>query len=93
MKWFLMSAAAAVVLATHDAETAALADRTGSLLDGRRVTTLHLPPVQEAENRGPEGRGPEGRSPEEPGSAGGRGEPGGRGVGAEGQGAACSLSV
>ncbi|MGW1895809.1 ABC transporter ATP-binding protein [Streptomyces sp. NPDC002004] len=32
-----------VVLATHDAETAALADRTVSLLDGRRVTTVHLP--------------------------------------------------
>ncbi|MFF3502953.1 ABC transporter ATP-binding protein [Streptomyces sp. NPDC003247] len=34
-----------VVLATHDAETAALADRTVSLLDGRRVNTVHLPPV------------------------------------------------
>ncbi|NEE22593.1 ATP-binding cassette domain-containing protein, partial [Streptomyces sp. SID7499] len=36
-----------VVLATHDAETAALADRTVSLLDGRRVQTVHLPPVAE----------------------------------------------
>jgi ABC-type lipoprotein export system ATPase subunit len=34
-----------VVLATHDAETAALADRTVTLLDGRCVQTLHLPPV------------------------------------------------
>ncbi|MEU4999388.1 ATP-binding cassette domain-containing protein [Streptomyces sp. NPDC021622] len=32
-----------VVLATHDAEVAALADRTVSLLDGRRVNTVHLP--------------------------------------------------
>ncbi|AIS00806.1 ABC transporter ATP-binding protein [Streptomyces glaucescens] len=40
-----------VVLATHDAETAALADRTVSLLDGRRVRTLHLPPAPETEGR------------------------------------------
>ncbi|OIJ63330.1 ABC transporter ATP-binding protein [Streptomyces mangrovisoli] len=40
-----------VVLATHDADTAALADRTVSLLDGRRVTTVHLPPVAETEGR------------------------------------------
>jgi putative ABC transport system ATP-binding protein len=40
-----------VVLATHEAETAALADRTVSLLDGRRVTTVHLPPVTETEGR------------------------------------------
>ncbi|KAB1142026.1 ATP-binding cassette domain-containing protein [Streptomyces luteolifulvus] len=40
-----------VVLATHDAETAALADRTVSLLDGRCVTTVHLPPVAETEGR------------------------------------------
>ncbi|MEU0675134.1 ATP-binding cassette domain-containing protein [Streptomyces sp. NPDC006172] len=40
-----------VVLATHEAETAALADRTVSLLDGRRVKTLHLPPVTETEGR------------------------------------------
>ncbi|MFD6285691.1 ABC transporter ATP-binding protein [Streptomyces sp. NPDC060205] len=36
-----------VVLATHDTDTAALADRTVSLLDGRRVHTVHLPPVAE----------------------------------------------
>ncbi|MGW3725545.1 ABC transporter ATP-binding protein [Streptomyces sp. NPDC000851] len=42
-----------VVLATHDPETAALADRTVSLLDGRRVNTVHLPPVPEAEGRAP----------------------------------------
>ncbi|MEU9961788.1 ATP-binding cassette domain-containing protein [Streptomyces sp. NPDC050982] len=41
-----------VVLATHDADTAALADRTVSLLDGRRVNTVHLPPVADnAEGR------------------------------------------
>ena len=40
-----------VVLATHDPETAALADRTVPLLDGRRVTTVHLPPVAETEGR------------------------------------------
>ncbi|MCF4140565.1 ATP-binding cassette domain-containing protein [Streptomyces sp. Tue 6430] len=40
-----------VVLATHDAETAALADRTVPLLDGRRVRTVHLPPVTESEGR------------------------------------------
>ncbi|MFE7645019.1 ABC transporter ATP-binding protein [Streptomyces phaeoluteigriseus] len=40
-----------VVLATHDADTAALADRTVSLLDGRRVRTVHLPPVTESEGR------------------------------------------
>jgi putative ABC transport system ATP-binding protein len=40
-----------VVLATHEAETAALADRTVSLLDGRRVNTVHLPPVTETEGR------------------------------------------
>ncbi|MEU9734012.1 ATP-binding cassette domain-containing protein [Streptomyces sp. NPDC048002] len=40
-----------VVLATHDTETAALADRTVALLDGRRVHTVHLPPMAEAEGR------------------------------------------
>ncbi|MFF7332503.1 ABC transporter ATP-binding protein [Streptomyces sp. NPDC090306] len=40
-----------VVLATHEAETAALADRTVALLDGRRVHTVHLPPVAESEGR------------------------------------------
>ena len=40
-----------VVLATHDPDTAALADRTLSLLDGRRVRTVHLPPVNETEGR------------------------------------------
>ncbi|MEU6282403.1 ATP-binding cassette domain-containing protein [Streptomyces sp. NPDC047028] len=40
-----------VVLATHDAETAALADRTVGLLDGRRVRTVHLPDPSEAEGR------------------------------------------
>jgi ABC-type lipoprotein export system ATPase subunit len=40
-----------VVLATHDADTAALADRTIPLLDGRRVKTVHLPEVPETEGR------------------------------------------
>ncbi|MGW3358557.1 ABC transporter ATP-binding protein [Streptomyces bungoensis] len=40
-----------VVLATHDAETAALADRTVSLLDGRCVRTVHLPEAPETEGR------------------------------------------
>ncbi|AVV40241.1 ABC transporter ATP-binding protein [Streptomyces sp. P3] len=40
-----------VVLATHDTQTAALADRTVTLLDGRRVDTVHLPPVTEPEGR------------------------------------------
>ena len=40
-----------VGLATHDAETAALADRRISLLDGRQVKTVHLPPVTEPEGR------------------------------------------
>ncbi|MFD7707611.1 ABC transporter ATP-binding protein [Streptomyces sp. NPDC059785] len=40
-----------VVLATHDTDTAALADRTVSLLDGRHVETVHLPPVAETEGR------------------------------------------
>jgi ABC-type lipoprotein export system ATPase subunit len=41
-----------VVLATHPADASAVADRTVSLLDGRRVNTVHLPPVPE------EGRAP-----------------------------------
>jgi ABC-type lipoprotein export system ATPase subunit len=40
-----------VVLATHDAETAALADRTVALLDGRCVKTVHLPPAGDTEGR------------------------------------------
>ncbi|MFJ1618105.1 ABC transporter ATP-binding protein [Streptomyces sp. NPDC088251] len=40
-----------VVLATHDAEVAALADRTVPLLDGRRVATVALPAVSDAEGR------------------------------------------
>ncbi|MFJ9040097.1 ABC transporter ATP-binding protein [Streptomyces sp. NPDC102406] len=37
------SHAVTVVLATHDPEVSALADRTVSLLDGRPVTNVHLP--------------------------------------------------
>ena len=40
-----------VVLATHDPETAALADRTLSLLDGRHVKTVHLPSATEGQGR------------------------------------------
>ncbi|MEU6813852.1 ATP-binding cassette domain-containing protein [Streptomyces sp. NPDC046860] len=40
-----------VVLATHDPETTALADRTVSLLDGRRVKTVHLPDSPDTEGR------------------------------------------
>ncbi|MFF9364325.1 ABC transporter ATP-binding protein [Streptomyces griseoluteus] len=40
-----------VVLATHDPETAALADRSVSLLDGRRVKTVHLPDAPDTEGR------------------------------------------
>ncbi|MFJ5044640.1 ABC transporter ATP-binding protein [Streptomyces sp. NPDC088719] len=40
-----------VVLATHDAEVAALADRTVPLLDGRCVATSTLPAKPEAEGR------------------------------------------
>ncbi|EGX60232.1 ABC transporter ATP-binding protein [Streptomyces zinciresistens K42] len=40
-----------VVLAGQDAESAAFADRTLTLLDGRRVNTVHLPPVTEPEGR------------------------------------------
>ncbi|MCS0604242.1 ATP-binding cassette domain-containing protein [Streptomyces sp. LP11] len=40
-----------VVLATHDPDTAALADRTVHLLDGRRVHTLQLPEVPDTEGR------------------------------------------
>ncbi|MGW2646395.1 ABC transporter ATP-binding protein [Streptomyces sp. NPDC001393] len=40
-----------VVLATHDPDTAALADRAVALLDGRRVSTVHLPDTPETEGR------------------------------------------
>ncbi|MFE9451097.1 ABC transporter ATP-binding protein [Streptomyces sp. NPDC006739] len=40
-----------VVMSAHDAATAALADRTVTLLDGRCVRTVHLPPAPEAEGR------------------------------------------
>ncbi|MEV6114148.1 ATP-binding cassette domain-containing protein [Streptomyces sp. NPDC052109] len=40
-----------VVLATHDPDTAALADRTVALLDGRRVSTVQLPDSPETEGR------------------------------------------
>ncbi|MEU8033654.1 ATP-binding cassette domain-containing protein [Streptomyces sp. NPDC049099] len=40
-----------VVLATHDPETAALADRAVGLLDGRSVRTVHLPEAPDTEGR------------------------------------------
>ncbi|MFI8002770.1 ABC transporter ATP-binding protein [Streptomyces sp. NPDC086010] len=40
-----------VVLATHDAEIAALADRVVGLLDGRRVNTAALPAASDPEGR------------------------------------------
>ncbi|WP_329040944.1 ATP-binding cassette domain-containing protein [Streptomyces sp. NBC_00178] len=40
-----------VVLATHDAEIAALADRVVGLLDGRRVNTTALPAASDPEGR------------------------------------------
>ncbi|MDQ0907316.1 putative ABC transport system ATP-binding protein [Streptomyces canus] len=40
-----------VVLATNDTHTAAVADRTVTLLDGRRVNTVHLPPMADSEGR------------------------------------------
>ncbi|MGW2486546.1 ABC transporter ATP-binding protein [Streptomyces sp. NPDC001606] len=40
-----------VVLATNDPDTAALADRTVTLLDGRRVHTVQLPDTAEPEGR------------------------------------------
>ncbi|MFF2653622.1 ABC transporter ATP-binding protein [Streptomyces sp. NPDC058045] len=40
-----------VVLATSDPDTAALADRTLSILDGRRVTTVPLPAGPDSEGR------------------------------------------
>ncbi|MFJ4965680.1 ABC transporter ATP-binding protein YtrE [Streptomyces sp. ADI96-02] len=40
-----------VVLATHDAEVASLADRTAALLDGRRVATVSLPAKPDSEGR------------------------------------------
>ncbi|MEU1124727.1 ATP-binding cassette domain-containing protein [Streptomyces sp. NPDC005899] len=40
-----------VVLATHDTETAALADRTVALLDGRRVTGVTQPAATDTEGR------------------------------------------
>lgn len=45
------SHAITVVLATHDHETASLADRTVPLLDGRQVKTVHLPSTAEGKGR------------------------------------------
>ncbi|SFN16290.1 ABC-type lipoprotein export system, ATPase component [Streptomyces sp. cf124] len=45
-----------VVLATHDPDTAALADRTVTLLDGRHVRTVLLPATPAPESRAPADR-------------------------------------
>uniref|UniRef100_UPI0040402BD8 ABC transporter ATP-binding protein n=1 Tax=Streptomyces sp. SS7 TaxID=3108485 RepID=UPI0040402BD8 len=63
-----------VVLATHDPETASLADRRVTLLDGRQVTTLHLPPVPSDR-----GAGPRRAKPEAPDASRGRGDSAGPG--------------
>ncbi|MWA13934.1 ABC transporter ATP-binding protein [Streptomyces sp. BA2] len=80
-----------VVLATHDAEVAALADRTVTLLDGRRVNTVHLPGPGElaAEVGGSDEGGAPATAPAE-GSGTSAAE--GDSDDAEGR-AACSLSV
>ncbi|MEH0636662.1 ATP-binding cassette domain-containing protein [Streptomyces bottropensis] len=65
-----------VVLATHDPATASLADRTLTLLDGRQVKTLPLPPAptaagghppSAAQEPRPAAAGRGGRSPAGPG--------------------------
>ncbi|QDQ13976.1 ATP-binding cassette domain-containing protein [Streptomyces spectabilis] len=98
-----------VVLATHDAEVAALADRTVALLDGRRVNTLHLPGDDLAPGADATGADAAGGEPAASGGAaaadrpgavaggsGGSGQSGGSGRsgGSDAEGrAACSLSV
>ncbi|MFE6160372.1 ABC transporter ATP-binding protein [Streptomyces sp. NPDC056486] len=78
-----------VVLATHDAEVAALADRTVTLLDGRRVNTVHLPGAggEPAADAGAAADGPsaDGPSPDDASADGDSDDAEGR--------AACSLSV
>ncbi|MEV7140168.1 ABC transporter ATP-binding protein [Streptomyces tauricus] len=80
-----------VVLATHDADTAALADRTVSLLDGRRVNTVHLPPITESTEPTRSRETSEPSGPGEPPDPSRPGEPG-RPTETEGR-AACSLSA
>ncbi len=74
-----------VVLATHDDDVAALADRTVSLVDGRRTGSVQLADLHDPGRPG-EPAGPAGAAePDGPGSAVGL-------DGAEGR-DACSLSV
>ncbi|MFC8125228.1 ABC transporter ATP-binding protein [Streptomyces sp. NPDC057302] len=83
-----------VVLATHDAEVAALADRTVALLDGRRVNTVHLPGAggpAEADDAGG-ATGAEGAAAAAPASPSASASADGDSDDAEGR-AACSLSV
>ncbi|MGW6058422.1 ABC transporter ATP-binding protein [Streptomyces sp. NPDC055189] len=75
-----------VVLATHDTEVAALADRTVTLLDGRRVNTVHLPGTDEAGADSSEAADATGAGDASEAGAGGDSDD------AEGR-AACSLSV
>ncbi|MFH8488950.1 ABC transporter ATP-binding protein [Streptomyces longisporoflavus] len=88
-----------VVLASHDAEVAALADRTLTLLDGRRVNTVHLPGLKETEEAAGTAEtdepGADGPGAGEAGAAAGPARSAGSGGDsddAEGR-AACSLSV
>ncbi|MFF1696859.1 ABC transporter ATP-binding protein [Streptomyces sp. NPDC058257] len=82
-----------VVLATHDAEVAALADRTVTLLDGRRVNTVHLPGAggePAADGGAADGSSADGSSADGSSADGSSAE--GDSDDAEGR-AACSLSV
>lgn len=84
-----------VVLATHDAEVAALADRTVTLLDGRRVNTVHLPGAGDL-SAGAETGGAEAPAAGEGETSGDDGDGAGGGVAAEGgdgAGAAVSASA
>ncbi|QCX79445.1 ABC transporter ATP-binding protein YtrE [Streptomyces sp. YIM 121038] len=69
-----------VVLATHDAEVAALADRTVALLDGRHVHTLHLPGDEQAPATSANGAGAARGTVDGPGGSGGPSAPGGAGA-------------
>lgn len=72
-----------VVLATNDQAVATLADRTVSLLDGRRVSTVHLPGVERGERAGGSGGG-EGAKTEKAVAAGPSGTAGSSGSGTSG---------
>ncbi|MEU5999061.1 ATP-binding cassette domain-containing protein [Streptomyces sp. NPDC047197] len=81
-----------VVLATHDAEVAALADRTVTLLDGRRVNTVHLPGVGDLGEAGGDADGAVAGAGSDASDPGSDSAADGDSDDAEGR-AACSLSV